>query len=121
VPTDDTPGMSFLVDAPGGEAINAMPVLVTQYKGYRPGTVVTAAMAKSAKKGSGCWMGTSASSITLRARAATVQLPAFPPDGTTTSVKAAWLVPTAMAMGGFDSAIKGVIATQNSGWPCNAG
>ena len=121
VPTDDTPGMSFLVDGPGREDINAMPVLVVQYKGYAPGTVVTRAQAKAAKKGSGCWLGTSASSVTLRARAMTVQLPSFPPDGTTTSVTAAWLVPTGNAVGGFDQATKGVIATQNSGWPCNAG
>ena len=77
VPTDDTPGMSFLVDGPGTENIDALPVLVTQYKGYAPGTVVTRAQAKAAKKASGCWLGTSASSVTLRARAMTVRLPAF--------------------------------------------
>jgi hypothetical protein len=121
VPTDDTPGMSFLVDGPGREAIDALPVLVVQYKGYAPGSVVTRAQAKAAKQASGCWLGTSASSVTLRARAMTVQLPTFPPDGTTTSVTAAWLVPTGNAVGGFDQATKGVIATQNSGWPCNAG
>jgi hypothetical protein len=121
VPTDDTPGMSFLVEGPGPLGIDAIPVLVVQYKGFAPGTVVTRAQAKAAKKASGCWLGTSASSITLRARAMTVQLPTFPPDGTTTSVTAAWLVPTAKAGGGFDQATKGVLATQNSGWPCNAG
>jgi hypothetical protein len=121
VPTDDTPGMSFLVDGPGTENIDALPVLVVQYKGYAPGTVVTRAQAKAAKKGSGCWLGTSASSVTLRARAMTVRLPAFEPAGATTVVTAAWLVPTGNAAGGFDQATKGVIATQNSGWPCNAG
>jgi hypothetical protein len=121
VPTDDTPGMSFLIDGPGKEYIDALPVLVTQFRGYRPGTVVTRAQAKAAKKASGCWLGTSASSVTLRARAATVLLPRFPPDGTTTPVTTAWLVPTAKAVGGFDDVTKGVLATQNSGWPCNAG
>jgi len=121
VPTADTPGMSFLVNGPGPESINALPVLVVQYKGFAPGTVVTRAQAKAAKKGSGCWAGTTASSITLRARAMTVRLPTFPPDGTTTPVITAWLVPTADAGGGFDTATEGVIATQNSGWPCNAG
>jgi hypothetical protein len=121
VPTDDTPGMSFLVEGPGPLGIDAIPVLVVQYKGYAPGTVVTRAQAKAAKKGSGCWLGTSASSVTLRARAMTVQLPTFPADGSTSSVTAAWLVPSGNAMGGFDEATKGVIATQNSGWPCNAG
>lgn len=121
VPTDDTPGMSFLVDGPGPESINALPVLVVQYRGFAPGTVVTRAQAKAAKKGSGCWLGTTASSITLRARATTVRLPTFPPDGTTTPVITAWLVPTAKAVGGFDEVFNGVLATQNSGWPCNAG
>jgi hypothetical protein len=121
VPTDNTPGMSFLLNGPTAEDINALPVLVIQYRGYKPGTVVTPSMAKAAKKASGCWLGTSESRITLKARATTVQLPAFPADGTMTSVTTAWLVPTAKAMGGFDDAIKGVLATQNSGWPCNAG
>lgn len=121
VPTNDTAGMSFLLDGPGKEYINALPVLVTQYRGYRPGTVVSPVQAKAAKKASGCWLGTSASSVTLRARAKTVLLPTFPPDGTTTPVKTAWLVPTAKAVGGFDDVTKGVLATQNSGWPCNAG
>jgi hypothetical protein len=121
VPTNDTPGMSFLLDGPGKEYIDALPVLVTQFRGYRPGTRVTPAEAKAAKKASGCWLGTSASSVTLRARATTVLLPRFPPDGTTTPVKTAWLVPTAKAVGGFDDVTKGVLATQNSGWPCNAG
>lgn len=121
VPTDDTPGMSFLVEGPGPLGIDAIPVLVVQYKGYAPGTVVTRAQAKAAKKASGCWLGTSASSITLRARAATVQLPTFDGNGTTAAVPMAWLIPTGNAVGGFDAATKGVIATQNSGWPCNAG
>ena len=121
VPTDDTPGMSFLVDGPGPDNIDARPVLVTQYKGYAPGTVVTRAQAKAAKKASGCWLGTSANSVTLRARGMTVQVPAFEPEGATTSVTTAWLVPTANAVGGFATVMKGVLATQNSGWPCNAG
>ena len=121
VPTDDTPGMSFLLAGPGQAGIDAQPVLVIQYRGYRPGTVVTRAEAKAAKKASGCWLGTSASRITLRARATTVRLPMFPPDGTTTPIKTAWLVPTAKAVGGFGDVRKGVLATQNTGWPCNAG
>ncbi len=121
VPTDDTPGMSFLVRGPGPLGIDAVPVLVVQYKGYAPGTVVTPAQAKAAKKASGCWLGTSADSITLRARAATVQLPTFDGGGTTSAVPLAWLIPTGKAVGGFDDTQKGVIATQNTGWPCNAG
>jgi hypothetical protein len=121
VPTDDTPGMSFLIDGPGQDAIDAVPVLVTQYKGYRPGSVVTRAQAKAATQASGCWLGTAASRVTLRARAITVRLPSFPPDGTTTPIQTAWLVPTSRAVGGFGNATKGVLATQNSGWPCNAG
>ena len=121
VPTDNTPGMSFLLDGPTAAAIDAVPVLVTQYRGHRPGSVVTPAQAKAAKKASGCWVGTSAGSVTLTARATTVRLPAFPADGTATPVTTAWLVPTAKAAGGFDDVTKGVLATQNGGWPCNAG
>jgi hypothetical protein len=121
VPTANTPGMSFLLNGPSPERINALPVIVTQYQGFKPGSVVTPAQAKAAKKASGCWIGTSASSITLRARAMTVRFPTFPADGTTTAVKTAWLVPTTDAVSGFGPAIKGVLGTQNVGWPCDAG
>jgi hypothetical protein len=121
VPTANTPGMSFLLDGPEPEDINALPVLVTQYAGFKPGSVVSPAQARAAKKASGCWIGTSSSRVTLKARAMTVRLPTFPADGTTTPVTTAWLVPTAKAVSGFDDTAKGVLATQNVGWPCDAG
>ncbi len=95
---------------------------MVQYKGYAPGTVVTRAQAEGREAGE-----------RLLARDVSQQRhPAGPggdraaadlPDGngTTSAVPMAWLIPTGNAMGGFDAATKGVIATQNSGWPCNAG
>lgn len=122
VPTSKTPGMSFRIDGPRREDINAGPVIVTQYKGFPPGTVVTPAQARRAKQASGCWVGTSASNVTIEVRTMTVVMPKFPPDGSgTTRVTTGWLVPTAKAPGNFDKTYKGVIAVQDIGWPCNAG
>ena len=122
VPTDKTPGMSFRIDGPRREDINAGPVIVTQYKGFAPGTVVTPAQARKAKQASGCWVGTSAASVTLEVRTMTVLMDKFPPDGPgKTRVTTGWLVPTVKAPGNFDPTFKGVIAVQDIGWPCNAG
>lgn len=127
VPTDTTAGMSFVIYA-GTRApdINALPVIVTQYLGQPAGSVVTRAQARAAKQASGCWLGTSASSVTLRVQATTVRLATFPPDGTTTPVVTAWLVPSIRVPKGqdpssFGAVFNGVLATQNGGWPCNAG
>ncbi len=121
VPTAKTPGMSFLISGPSLESINAAPVVVVQYKGYKPGSIVTKAQAKAAKQASGCWVGTSQSQVTLSVATATVLMPTFPPDGTKTRVTLGWLVPTAKAPGNFGQTFKGVIATQDAGWPCDAG
>jgi hypothetical protein len=121
VPTWTTPGMSFRLSGTTREDINAAPVVVVQYKGYKPGSVVTKAQARKAKRASGCWAGTSASRVTLRLRTMTVLMPSFPDETTTTRVKTGWLVPTADAPGNFGQATKGVIAVQDIGWPCDAG
>lgn len=122
VPTSATPGMSFRINGPRREDINAGPVIVTQYKGFAPGTVVTPAQARRAQQASGCWVGTSAPTVTLEVRTMTVLMDKFPPDGPgKTRVTTGWLVPTAKAPGNFDSSITGVIAVQDIGWPCNAG
>jgi len=121
VPTSKTPGMSFRINGPTRVPVNYAPVLVVQYKGYAPGTVVTKAQAKAAKQASACWEGTSSSSVTLSVRAARVLVPKFPPDGTKTLATFGWFVPTAKAPGNFGPTYKGVIGTQEAGWVCDAG
>ncbi len=121
VPTSKTPGMSFRINGPTREPVNYAPVVVVQYKGYKPGTVVTRAQAKAAKQASACWEGTSSSSVSLSVRAARVLVPTFPPDGTTTLATFGWFVPTGNAPGNFGPTYKGVIGTQDAGWDCDAG
>lgn len=124
VPTSKTPGMSFRINGPRREDINAEPVIVTQFKGYAPGTVVTPAQARRAKQASGCWVGTSAPSVALEVRTMRVLMPKFPPDGPGRArVTTGWLVPTVKApgSGSFAQAFKGVLAVQDIAFPCNAG
>lgn len=122
VPTDKTPGLSFLIDGPTREDINAAPVIVVQFKGIAPGTVVTRAQALAAKQASGCWAGTSAAFVSLTAQATVVRMQKFPIDGPgTTRVTTAWLVPSQKAPGNFDDLDGAPLATQQGAWPCNAG
>lgn len=122
VPTSKTPGMSFLIDGPNREDINAAPVIVTQFKGYAPGSVVTKAQARKAKRASACWAGTTDAEVSLTVQAMTVVMPKFPDDGTgTTRVATGWFVPTQKAPGGFEPTFGAPLATQEGAWPCNAG
>jgi len=119
VPTAKTRGMSFNLEASWNVAINAMPVIVTQYEGTQPGQVVTKRQAMGLASATGCWAGTTEPAVTVRVTVRRVTMPAFPPGGKkkTTQVPLAWMVPTQSATGGFDTASKGVIAQQNA-WFC---
>ena len=119
VPTVRTRGMSFNLEASWNVAINAMPVIVTQYQGTQPGQVVTKKQAMAFTGATGCWAGTTEPAVTLNVTVRRVTMPAFPPGGKkkTTRVPLAWMVPTQSTTGGFDAASKGVIAQQNA-WFC---
>lgn len=117
VPVSKTAGMSFNLDARWRVDINAMPVIVTQYKGTQPGQRVTKRQAKAFAQATGCWAGTTSSAVTLRVTVRRVWMPGFPEGSKRAKVPLAWMVPTAETTGGFDQAFKGVIAQQEA-WYC---
>jgi hypothetical protein len=59
VPTGRTQGMSFTLDAPWARGLNAIPNVVTRYRGHAIDSFVTHKGARSAKYAEGCWAGTS--------------------------------------------------------------
>jgi hypothetical protein len=120
VPTPQTAGMSFNLTPKPNVSIDAEPVIVTQFKGVKPGTSVTRKMAKSAQQATACWAGTTQSAITLTVIVRRVLLPSFPNQAKKVSVPLAWFQPTAETTGGFGPTQKGVIAQQEA-WYCPAG
>lgn len=115
VPTAQTRGMVFGIDAPWKVMINAQPTLVFQYQGQEPGTRTTVAAARAAKRASVCWAGTTGATAELRVRVARVTMPAFDPDSPphTTQVPLAWVVPTQAALTPFYKTYRGVIGLQD--------
>lgn len=117
VPTSKTAGMSFNLEATWPVDINAIPVIVTQYKGIRAGQAVTRPQALAARRATACWAGTASSAVSLQVKVGRVTMPGFPSGRAT--VPLAWFVPTAAATGGFSRAYKGTIAQQDA-WYCPA-
>lgn len=116
VPTSQTRGMYFAVEAPWKVLINAQPLLVFQYQGQPAGGRTTRPQAIASKRASACWSGTTAASAELRVVVHRVRMPAFDPGGSakTTQVPMAYVVPTQDALTPFWPLVKGVLATQNS-------
>jgi hypothetical protein len=118
VPTEQTAGMYFSVDASWPVQINAQPLLVFQYEGAGQGTRVTKAQGRASKRASACWAGTTAGSATIRVTVRRVWQEAFDPggpnEGGRTQVPMAWVVPTRSALPPFWRTFDGVLATQDS-------
>lgn len=118
VPTEQTAGMYFTVDAPWKVEINAQPLLVFQYEGAAQGSRVTKAEARASKRASACWAGTTTEAATIRVTVRRVWQEAFDPGGPNaggrTQVPMAWVVPTRTALPPFWKTFDGVLATQNS-------
>jgi hypothetical protein len=116
VPTSQTRGMYFAVEAPWKVLINAQPLLVFQYQGQAVGGRTTRPQAIAAKRASACWAGSTASTVELRVVVHRVRMPAFDPGGSakTTQVPMAYVVPTQEALTPFWPLEKGVLATQNN-------
>lgn len=100
---------------PAPFAINALPVIVIQYRGATPGKRVTRAEALRAKSASPCWSGTDQPGVQLRVRVSLMKTAGFPSGRATVPV--AWVVPTQEAFGGFGRLYSGVLAGQDI-WPC---
>lgn len=115
VPTSQTRGMVFGIDAPWKVMINAQPTLVFQYQGQEPGERTTPAQARASKRASICWAGTTEPTVELRIRVVRVTMPAFDPDRppSTTKVPMAWVVPTQAALTPFLKTYRGVIGVQD--------
>jgi hypothetical protein len=116
VPTAQTRGMTFALDAPWKVLINAQPLLVFQYQGQPAGGRTTRPQAIASKRASACWAGTTAAAVELRVLVHRVRMPAFDPGGSakTTQVPMAYVVPTQDALTPFWPLVKGVLATQDS-------
>jgi len=115
VPTAMTVGMTFALDATWKPAINAEPLIAFQYKGLKPGSVPTKALAKVSKFASPCWSGTSQTSVTLDVVVKKVWMKAFPPSsGKRTQAPVAWVTPTQDAPKPFINTFKGVLAAQDA-------
>ncbi len=117
VPIANTTGMYFSIQTAKPVAIDALPLITTQVRGHRAGTTLTRAQQIAGKKASACWAGTTATTVTINVTVNRVRMPGFPNAKKKVSVPLARFAPTVKALGGFDTAYKGVIATQDV-WPC---
>jgi hypothetical protein len=117
VPTAQTAGMTFSLDAAWKVEINAQPFIAFQYKGAAPGGAVTKAAGQSARRASPCWSGTTDGTATLRVKVRKVLQPAFAPGDSgsprKTPVPMAWVVPTQDAPPPFWPVYDGVLAAQD--------
>jgi len=117
VPTARTRGMYFAILTPRPARIDAQPLVTTQVAGHAPGSVVTKGQQKAGRRASACWAGTSEPAVTLSVVVDRVLMPAFPDSSRAASVPLARFVPTVAALGGFQRAFRGVLATQDV-WLC---
>lgn len=117
VPTAKTAGMYFTIQTPKPVAIDALPLITTQVKGHKAGTTLTRAQQIAGKKASACWAGTTEPAVEIDVTVNRVKMPSFPNAKKKVAVPLARFSPTVKALGGFDTAYKGVLATQDV-WPC---
>lgn len=117
VPTAKTRGMYFSINTPKPARIDALPLITTQVKGYPAGTTLTRAQQRAGKRASACWAGTTADAVTIAVTVNRVLMPGFPNAKKKVSVPLARFSPTVKALGGFNTAYKGVLATQDV-WTC---
>jgi hypothetical protein len=116
VPTKQTAGMYFSIDAPEPVLVDAEPLVAFQYKGIAAGTRVTLPQIRKATKASPCWSGTTDSAVDLDVRVRYITLPAFDPDVAdpgTTRAPVAWINPTKKADGPFVELYRGLLAVQD--------
>lgn len=78
VPTRRTHGMSFTLDAPWAQGLDAIPNVVTRYAGHAIDSSITRKVARHAKRAAGCWAGTDLDSLTLDFNVARIQARSAP-------------------------------------------
>lgn len=117
VPTARTRGMYFAINTTPPAQIDAQPLVTTQVAGHAPGSVVTRAQQIATRRASACWAGTNRSAVTIRVTVDRVRMTSFPDASHKTLVPLARFAPTVDALGGFQRAYRGVLATQDV-WLC---
>lgn len=118
IPTSQTTGTSFQVDPVKDPNMDAVTLIVFHYKGAEPGARVTKAQAKTYRKGSACWAGTTETTAQFRVRVRRVWGPAFAPTvrnpAKRTLQPLAWVVPTQQSAAPYWPLFKGALQVQDN-------
>lgn len=118
LPTSQTRGTSFQVEPVTDPFMDAVTLIVFQYKGAQPGGTITKAEAMAHSRGSACWAGTSEATAQFRVRVRSVWGPAFDPMATNPPTRArqplAWVVPTQQSAPPYWPLFKGALQAQNT-------
>jgi len=118
IPTSQTTGTSFQIDPVQDPNMDAVTLIVFQYKGAEPGVRVTKAQAKTYRKGSACWAGTTETTAQVRVKVRKVWGPAFAPTvknpAKRTLQPLAWVVPTQQSAAPYWPLFKGALQAQDN-------
>ena len=118
IPTANTQGTSFQIDPVKDPYMDAVTLIVFQYKGAQPGERITKAQAMTFRRGSACWAGTSEATAQFRVRVRSVWGPAFDPMAKNPPKRAlqplAWVVPTQQSAAPFWPLFKGALQAQDT-------
>jgi len=118
IPTAQTTGASFQIDPVKDPFMNAVTLIVFQYKGAKPGSVITKAQAKTYRRGSACWAGTTDDTANIRVMVRQVWGPAFDPLAKNPPKRAlqplAWVVPTKQSAAPYWPLFKGALQAQDT-------
>jgi hypothetical protein len=121
IPTAQTTGTSFQIDPVTNPYMDAITLIVFQYKGAKPGAVVTKAQAMTYRRGSACWAGTTDDAAQIRVRVRQVWGPAFDPMVKNPPKRAlqplAWVIPTQQSAPPYWPLFKGALQAQDTP-PC---
>jgi len=118
IPTANTEGTSFQIDPVRDPFMDAVTLIVFQYKGAQPGKRISKAQAMTFRRGSACWAGTSEATAKFRVRVRSVWGPAFDPMATNPPKRAlqplAWVVPTQQSAAPYWPLFKGALQAQDT-------
>jgi hypothetical protein len=118
IPTANTQGTSFQIDPVEDPYMDAVTLIVFQYKGAQPGERISKAQAMTYRRGSACWAGTAEATAQFRVRVRSVWGPAFDPMAKNPPKRAlqplAWVVPTQQSAAPYWPLFKGALQAQDT-------
>jgi hypothetical protein len=118
IPTAQTTGTSFQIDPVKDPLMNAVTLIVFQYKGVQPGARITKSQAMTYRRGSACWAGTTEATAQIRVKVRKVWGPAFDPQTKNPPKRSlqplAWVVPTQQSAAPYWPLFKGALQTQGN-------